>query len=245
MDNMEYIDNYFNHPNTAEQKQEFEQRIIHDVSFAEEVAFYISTHNVIKEQLQIQQKERFRELYEQQKEALPRKQPVTQIWRYAIAACAIVAVMVLSWMLVSTSSSPEQLADAYIRQNWKTLDITMSSEPDSLQFGLTLFNAGKPAAALLQFETIAEKDSANFSAKKYAGIAALRQFQYDKALFYFSELAKDTTLHSNPGKFYQAVTLFKRSGTGDIDVAKKLLQEIAANDLEGSKEAKQWLRRLD
>lgn len=242
---MEYIDDYFNRSNTAEQKQQFEQRIIHDVSFAEEVAFYISTHNVIKEQLQIQQKERFRELYEQQKIAPPRKQPVKQMWRYAMAACAVVAVMVLSWILFRTSNSPEQLADEYIQQNWKTLDITMSSEPDSLQSGLALFNAGKPAAALSQFEAIAEKDSANFSAKKYAGIAALRQSQYDKALFYFSALAKDTTLHSNPGKFYQAVTLFKRSGPGDIDVAKKLLQEVATNDLEGSKEAEQWLRRVD
>ena len=64
MDNMEYIDDYFNHPNTVEEKQQFEQRIIHDVSFAEEVAFYISTHHAIKEQLQIEQKERFRELCE-------------------------------------------------------------------------------------------------------------------------------------------------------------------------------------
>jgi tetratricopeptide (TPR) repeat protein len=245
MDNMEYIDDYFNRSNTTEQKQQFEQRVIHDISFAEDVAFYISTHDVLKQQFQIQQKERFRELYEQQKEVLPRKRPVKQIWRYAIAASAVVAVMVLSWMLISTRSSPEQLADGYIEQNWKTLDIAMSSVQDSLQQGLTLFNAGKPADALLQFENMLKNDSTNFMAKKYAGIAALRQSQYDKALFYFSALANDTALHSNPGKFYQAVALLKRSEPADIDVAKKLLQEVAANDLEGSKEAKQWLRKLD
>lgn len=244
MDNMEYIDDYFNHPTTVEEKQQFEQRIIHDTPFAEDVAFYISTHHVIKEQLQIQQKERFRELYEQQKTVQLPKRPVKKIWRYAIAACAIVAVIVLSWMLVNTSSSPKQLAEEYTQQNWKTLDITMGNGYDSLQSGLALFNAGKYAAALLQFENMAEKDSTNANAKKYAGIAALRQSQFDKALSYFSALAEDTVLHSNPGKFYQAVTLFKRSGPGDIDVAKKLLQEIASNDLEGSKEAKQWLREL-
>ena len=243
MDNMEYIDDYFNHPNTVEEKQQFEQRIIHDVSFAEEVAFYISTHHAIKEQLQIEQKARFRELNEQQKTVLLPKRPVKKMWRYAVAACTV-AVVGLSRLIFSSGISPKQLAEEYTQQNWKTLDITMSNGSDSLQSGLALFNTGKYAAALLQFETMAEKDSTNSNAKKYAGIAAFRQSQFDKALSYFSALAKDTDLHSNPGKFYQAITLFKRSGPGDTDAAKKLLQEIASNDLEGSKEAKQWLREL-
>lgn len=245
MSNMEYIDDYFNRSNTAEQKQQFEQRIIHDISFAEEVAFYISTHNVVKEQLQTQQKERFRKAYEAQKAALPRKQPVKQMWKYAVAACAVVATMVFSWELIGTGRSPEQLAEEYIQQHWKTLDIAMSSAPDSLQQGLTLFNAGKPEAALLMFENMMKNDPENFMVKKYAGIAALRQSQYDKALFYFAALAKDTTLHSNPGLFYEAVALLKRSGPGDINAGKKLLQEVVKNDLEGSKEAERWLRKLN
>ena len=244
MNNLEYIDDYFNHPNTAEQKQQFEQRIIRDISFAEEVAFYISTHDVIKDQLKIQKKQRFRELYEQQKAALPRKQPVKQMWKYAIAACTV-AVIAMSRLLFSSGPSLKQLADDYMQQNWETLDITMSAESDSLQAGLALFNAGKPAPALLQFETVLEKDSTNFMAKRYAGIAALRLSQYDKALSYFSALASDTTLHSNPGRFYQAIALLKRGGPADADAAKKLLQEVAASDLEGSKEAKQWLTKLD
>ena len=244
MDNMEYIDDYFNRPNTTDQKQQFEQRIIRDSSFAEEVSFYISTHNVIREQLQMQQKERFREIYEQQKIALPRKQPLKQMWRYAIAACTV-AVIALSRLLFSSGISPKQLADEYIQQNWQTLDIAMSAESDSLQAGLALFNSGKPAAALLQFENTVKNDSSNFMAKEYAGIAALSQSQYEKALFYFSALANDTALHSNPGKFYQAITLFKRSGPADIDAAKSLLQEVATNDLEGSKEAEEWLKKLN
>ena len=245
MDNTQYIDDYFNHPNTAEQKQQFEQRIIRDILFAEEVAFYISTHIEIKEQLQMEQKKRFREGYERQKALLHHERPVKQVWKYAIAACAVVAAIVLSWMLADTGSSAQQLADKYIQRNWKTLDVAMGSGQDSLQQGLGLFNAGKPGAALVQFENMLKHDPANFLAKKYAGIAALRMSQYDKALFYFAALAKDTTLHSNPGKFYQAVVLFKRSGTADADAAKKLLHEVVANDLEGAREAKQWLKKLD
>lgn len=242
---MEYIDDYFNRSNTAEQKQQFEQRIIHDISFAEEVAFYISTHNIVKEQLQTERKERFRKAFEAQKAALPRKQPVKQMWKYAVAACAVVAAMVFSWLLMGTGRTPEQLANEYIQQNWKNLDIAMSGAPDSLQQGLTLFNAGKQEAALLLFENIMKNDPANFMAKKYAGIAALRQSQYDKALSYFAALAKDTTLHSNPGLFYQAVALLKRNGPGDLDLGKKLLREVATNDLEGRKEAEQWLGKLN
>lgn len=244
MDSMEYIDDYFNRTNTAEQKQQFEQRIISDASFAEDVSFYISTHEVTKEQLQIQKKQRFREIYEQQKTVLPQKQPVRQMWKYAIAACTV-AVIAMSRLLFSSGTSLKQLADDYVQQNWETLDITMSSRQDSLQKGAALFNAGKPAAALLQFEAIAAKDSANFNAKKYAGIAALRLSQYDKALFYFSALASDTALHSNPGRFYQTIALVKRGEPADTDAAKKLLHEIVASDLEGSREAKQWLKKLD
>mgnify|MGYP001127302881 CR=1 FL=1 len=244
MDNMEYIDDYFNRSNTAEQKEQFEQRIVRDISFAEEVAFYISTHEVIKDQLQIEKKQRFRAVYEQQKTALSGKRPVRQMWKYAVAACTV-AVIAMARLLFSSGTSPKQLADDYVQQNWETLDIAMSAEPDSLQTGLALFNTGKMAPALLQFETILERDSANFMAKEYAGIAALRLSQYDKALFYFSALASDTTLHSNPGRFYQAIALLKRGGPADTDMAKKLLQEVAANDLEGSKEAKQWLKKLD
>lgn len=244
MANTEYIDDYFNRSNTDEQKQEFEQRIIHDTSFAQEVAFYISTHNVVKEQLQTQQKERFREIYEQQKVILPHKQPVKQMWRYLVAACTV-AIIAVSRLLFSSGISPKQLADEYIQQNWKTLDVAMGRGQDSLQQGLSLFNTGKPGAALVQFENMLKHDSANFMAKKYAGIAALRMSQYDKALFYFAALARDTTLHSNPGKFYQAVVLFKRNGPADTDAAKKLLREVVVNDLEGSKEAKQWLEKLN
>ena len=50
MENTEYIDDYFKSSPTDQQKQEFEQRIINDMSFAEDVAFYISANGVIQEQ---------------------------------------------------------------------------------------------------------------------------------------------------------------------------------------------------
>ena len=85
MNNMEYIEDYFNGIKTDEQKQEFEQRVVNDVSFAEDVAFYISTNAAIKEKLRQQKKERFREVYNQTKVISIAERPVNRIWRYAAA----------------------------------------------------------------------------------------------------------------------------------------------------------------
>ena len=43
LDNLEYIEAYFNEELSPEEKKEFEQRIISDPVFAEEVAFYLSS----------------------------------------------------------------------------------------------------------------------------------------------------------------------------------------------------------
>lgn len=62
MENMEYIDAYFKSlPGTAEQQQ-FTRRIINDISFAEDMAFYMSANGILKEQLQQEKKERFRQI---------------------------------------------------------------------------------------------------------------------------------------------------------------------------------------
>lgn len=122
-----------------------------------------------------------------------------------------------------------------MQQNWQTLGVTMGSQ-DSLETGLSLYNSGKLAEALTMFETLAKNSTANnTNAKKYAGIVSLRLQNYDKALAYFSMLEAETSLYSNPGKFYKAVTLLKRNKNGDKEAAKSLLIQVRDNDLEGKK----------
>ena len=81
-------------------------------------------------------------------------------------------------------------------------------------------------------------------AKKYAGIVSLRLKEYDKALMYFSMIESDTS-YSNWGKFYKALTLLERDKKGDIEAAKILLQQVRDNELEGKKEAEEWLKKID
>ncbi|MEO5888879.1 MAG: hypothetical protein ABIQ31_01440 [Ferruginibacter sp.] len=244
MDNVEYIDVYFKGSPTDEQKQAFEQRITDDVSFAEEVAFYISANGLLKEQLLEDKKRRFKEIYEQQKTVRVIALPFRKTIKYMAAASIAAAVILLTWLFTGTRTSPQRLADQYIQQNFQQLHVTMGKQ-DSLQMGLNLYNKGNLPEALSIFEGILKNNPANSTATKYAGITSLQLEKYEQALAYFSALAADNSLVSNYGKFYEAVCLLKRNQSGDIATAKKLLQEVIDNDRQEEKEeAREWLKKL-
>ena len=244
MENTEYIDDYFNEPQTPEQKLLFEQKIEQEELFAGEVAFYISATAAVTNELAEQKKKRFKEIYEDHKIVPAKIIPIMSKWRYIAAASVIAAVVIFSWILNSHQISSKQLADKYIDQNFKTLGVTMGSKQDSLQTGLNYLNNGKLSAALLQFEKLTQADSTNDMAIKYAGIAALKLKEYNKALQQFTKLEQATNLYSNPGKFYKAVTLMERNKEGDKQAAKLLLQEVIDGDLEGKKTATEWLENM-
>ena len=120
----------------------------------------------------------------------------------------------------------------------------MSGREDSLQSGLRLYNEAKFSEALQQFENIVKTDTSNFTAKKYTGLVYLRLRQYDKAITVFTQLQQYTSLYANPATFYLALTLMERNSAGDTTEAKKLLQQVVQNDLEGKEIAQQWLGKL-
>lgn len=242
MENLEFIENYFKGANDDAQKKLFEKKIIEDPLFAEEVAFYISANGVIQQQVQEEKKQRFREIYNEQK-IISIKQPVKNIWRYMAAASVLIAVLIVAWFFTVNRNSPQQLADNYIQQNFKSLSVTMGNS-DSLQTGLRFFNSDKLTEALGIFETLVKSNPKNSELKKYAGIVSLRLNNYGKALEYFTMLESDTGLYSNPGKFYKAITLLRRNKDGDKDAAKLLLEQVRDENLEGRNEAMQWLNNF-
>ena len=244
MEHMEYIDDYFKGSNTQAQKQEFERRIVEDASFAEDVAFYVSTHQVAQQQSVAEKKQRFRELYNEQRETPVVQLPVRKFSRFAMAASITGVLLTLSvvFFFRNNSSSSQQLADTYATEHWKKLGVLMDTDHDSLQQGLKLYNEGKFAESAVIFESILKTDSSNDYAKKYLGIAFFSVGNYEKALQYFSLLAANTSLQSNPGVLYEAITLLKRNKPGDKEAAKDLLQQIVKDDLEGKREAKEWLK---
>jgi tetratricopeptide (TPR) repeat protein len=247
MDNLEYIESYFTNNPDNDRTREFEKRIESDPSFAEEVAFYLNVLKVSREESESDKKRRFKEIY--QKNPVDETMHVRNISGgrvrklvYYIAAAAAVAGIVFGIRTFTSSASPQQLADKYINENLSTLGVTMSGRADSIQTGLQLYNSGKFQESRVQFEKIIQSDTSNFTAKEYAGLAALRMKEYDKALAWFNEL-ETYSLNSNPALLYQSLTLMERNQSGDAAKAKQLLQQVVQNDLEGKETAQEWLRK--
>ena len=239
MENEDYIESYFNNDLPAAEKEQFEQKIITDPAFAEEVAFYYSAWQTAKNQLAEEKKKRFAEIY--QKNTSIKKPGITiKLWKYA-AAAAVVAGIIVGSYLYTKPVSPQQLADEYIQQHLQSLPIKMSSQGNSIQDGLNLYNEGKLPQALQRFEKIISADTSSLDAKKYAGIVSLQMKQYDKALTYFTQLENHPNLYSNPAKLLKAITLMERNGAGDAEQAKALLHQVMQNNLEGKETAQEWL----
>ena len=240
MNSLEYIEDYFKGSLTTAEKEEFEKRIVADPSFAQEVAFYIDTQSLLKAELASVKKDRFKDLYQQNKPLITRPAPVRQLARYAVAAAVLVA-LVASWLIFSRPSGPDKLADRYISQQLQNLPVKMSSVQDSLQTAIALYNQDHLTQSLLLFQQLLQRDSARAQAKTYAGIVCLRLQEYDQALEYFQQLEADTTLYSNPALFYQSLTLMKRNHPGDSQKARHLLQLVVDRDLDKKDDAQQLL----
>jgi tetratricopeptide (TPR) repeat protein len=243
----EYIDDYFNGNLNPEERKSFEKQMETDENFAEEVAFYLAARQALKEELASDKKEWFRQLASQNValSGQRRSAQVRRMWVYRVAAAAVlVGVIFLSWNLFfQPSPSPNQMADKYISTELDNLGVTMGTTKDSIQEGLQLYNEKHYAAALQQFEQIIKRDTSNNSAKEYAGIVYLRLGNYDKALEYFQQLEKYTTLYSNRAIFYQALTLLKRNAPGDKQEARQLLQQVVDQHLDGEETARQWIAK--
>ncbi|MGC4036843.1 MAG: hypothetical protein QM764_12870 [Chitinophagaceae bacterium] len=243
---LDYIDDYFMGRLSGDMKKEFEAKISDDPLFAEEVAFYLSAKGAIESDARMQTKERFNAVYKEYKTTfVPSKRAgiVRRLWP-AIAAAAILASVIIGWVIFNSSSSPADLANEYTKENWRTLGVTMSTKADSLQTGIDLYNQGKLNEALSQFEAIISRDTSSTEAIKFAGIVALQSNDYNKALKYFEVLENWPQLRVNYGKFYHALTLMKRGQSEDTKTAKELLKEIDQKNLDGKTQARVWLGKF-
>jgi tetratricopeptide (TPR) repeat protein len=118
----------------------------------------------------------------------------------------------------------------------------MDGSKDSMQLGMSAFNKKDYQTALQIFQDVYNRNPENSDAIRYVGQTHLLSGNYDSAITAFDELSLKTGF-SNPGLFLKAVTLMKRNQGDDKRVAKGVLQKIADESLDGSKEAKRWLRK--
>jgi tetratricopeptide (TPR) repeat protein len=239
---LEYIDDYFKGLLTPEQTREFDREIIDDPDFASLVSFYISFQQAASSVSTDERRLRFKHL-----ESAPHAKFKTGIihqLRPYMAVAAVVSALIIGGFLFFRPTSPQQLADQYIKNQLTSLGVTMSSNRDSMQSALHLYNEGKMEDALLLFQKLIQSDSSNTSAITNAGIASLRLKDYDRALAYFTQLEKHTEMYANPGKFYHALTLLERNRPEDLQVAKDLLNQVVENGLAKREIAVEFLKKL-
>jgi tetratricopeptide (TPR) repeat protein len=254
MNNSELIENYFSGNQDPSQVRAFENRIVSDPPFAEEVAFYLSVHSLAREIYQSEKKQQFKQLYQKSqatetstahasnRPALTnyRSIPVRRLIYYTAAAATITGIFLAIYSYAP--STPHQFATKYEKEELRRLNVTMGVPKDSVQISLNFYNTGQSDRALAVFERMFQKDSTDYRFRQYAGLAALRLKDYDKAMRYFKKL-ETYSLQSNPGLFYQAITLMDRNQPGDTDTAKQLLQQVVDKDLEGKETAQEWLSK--
>lgn len=244
MENLTYIESYFQQTLNEDEKKNFEKRCEEETAFAEEVAFYISARETLREELLQQKKEQWKTLLPTEKE-LPSILPIKKLYQrkwFMYAAASV--LLVFAVYIFEKPQSAQQLATNYVQTNYTHISLIMGSEQDSIQMGLTAHNNKDYNKALLIFEAFAKSHPDNADAKKYSGLGYLLQENYDKALLEFSELANMKSLFTNPGIFLQAVTLLERNNTGDKEKAKQLLQQVKDQHLEGHEKAEEWLKRF-
>ena len=163
-----------------------------------------------------------------------------------VAAAILLMVLggVGSWYFLIASRSPRRLADQYIREQWQTLPIKMGAKEDSMQLALRLYNEGQFSEAARRFAQMIRTDSTNYEAREYAAMTALRMQDYDQAVNGFRQLATYEGLYANPALFYLSLTLLKRDHAGDREEARRLLERVVDEDLEGKEIARQWLHNF-
>jgi TolA-binding protein len=248
---LEYIESYFQQKLTGPEKEEFEQRCVADEKFASEVAFYISSRSALNDLLLEQKRQEWSKIaiseepmpvigHDSQK--ISSRTPVRKInerkwFLFAAAACVGLALIIAPWFL---SDSPQKKADEFVAGSLSSISQTMDGSRDSLQLGIQLYNGGQYDKAIALFHGVYSAHPDNSDALRFLGQTQLVQKKYDAAIVSFDELSKKQT-YSNPGVFLKAVTLLKRNQSGDVSEARKLLEQVARENLYGSREAAKWL----
>ena len=241
---MDYIDRYFQKSLSKIEAAQFEERCQTDEDFADSVAFYIMSREAVRQKL-VEEKSAVWAATENVTEAkvVPispvRRKSFTQWISYAAAACVL---LIVGLFYLYPKASPQSLAHNYVQENLLHLSHTMDGSTDSMQKGIDAYNNTNYTEALTLFAALYKSHPDNNEALENAGLVYLKQKDYDRALAQFTELS-NKKLVSNRGLFLKAVTLLERAASGDEAAAKRLLEKVRDERLEGDEEAAKWLKK--
>jgi len=242
-ESLNYIEAYFTGQLSDTERKQFEQQCEADEDFAADVAFYITSRQAVKEKLLEEKRRLWTEGETRSETIVPgsirgKRIQISTWMSYAVAALLIFAV---TFYFLNRPETPHQLADNYFKKKYTEIGQTMDAEGDSLQIGITAYNAHDYPKAISIFQNIYRAHPENSDAKMYTGIVYLKLEDYDKAIKEFDELAAIKGMRVNLGVFLKALTLMHRDKGNDRKEAKALLEEVVKHSLTGSAQAKEWL----
>jgi hypothetical protein len=244
MEEQAYIAAYFEGTLPEEARAGFEARCLNDPLFAAEVANYVIMRDALREELYQHKRERFAGLYQEMAVETAKRQPYflfKNLVGYAAAACI---ALIAAWLIFFGNKQPEDLANAYAATHFKQLGITMGAgEQERMQQGIAAFNKGRYTEASHIFKTLTRDSSLKAEAVKNLGITQLMAGDEAGAIASFDALA-GMDLFTNPGLFYKAIALMRRSGPADTAAARKCLKEVVEKNLPGKSDAEDWLKKL-
>ena len=245
------IEDYFNENLPPPEKARFEKDMSQNSQLREEVAFYLKTKQVLREQTLAKRHAEWQQLSDDEENAPEPVAPVHLLawWQYAAAAVLVVA-MGLGWLWLSGTKELTEplLAQTYVEQQLDSLSVQMSGAADSLELAKDRYNQKRYSEALTIGEELLQRNPDNGEVLKVTGLTALRQQDYDRAIEHFHRLAGQPDLFYNPGKFYEAIAYLLRNRTSDKKEAKDLLEAVISGEQVGKAEkdkARQWLLELE
>lgn len=251
MNDLETIENYLTGQLSADEQTRFEHTLRTDPAVADALAFYVLAKHTAQSDARQQRQAELDALRRRpgaDHPALVAPKPAWSAPMRWVSAASVALLLGLTWSVFQLGTEPAnatQLADAYITSHFDQLSTTMAGGPaDSLKIGVGLYNDQKLAEAEAVFTRLLSRQPGNDRALQYAGIAALRRGDYDQAIARFHALSGRTDRVANPGPFLEALAHLRRGRPVDKEQAKKLLDEVINNNLEGKSEAERFIKNL-
>lgn len=236
----ERIEHYFNAKLTGAEKQQFETDLTANTDLADDTAFYlqarVAAQRAAHEGLLKEKHQQWSALANDSSKTLSRNSWI------GIAAAVLLIILSIFYFNDSFQKDLSVRAENYLANNLKELPLHLSDEEQSLQGAIQDYNQQKYKESIVSAVTYLVQHPSDADALKVIGLAQLQLQKYDEALPYFQQLAAQTQLYSNPGKYYKAITYLLRDQPGDQEKAKNLLNEIIEKNLEGKQEALKLLK---
>ncbi len=231
----ERIEHYFDAELTEAERRQIEADLATDIDLADDTAFYlqarIAAQQAAHENLLKNKHQQWLSLSERQPRHLSRNNWIS------IAAAVLLVILPIFYFNNPFQNDLSTRAEYFLTNNLKELPVHLGDEEAFLQNALQAYNQQHYAQSIEAANTYLAQHPQDAEALKVLGLAQLQLRAYDKALSYFQQLSAQTQLYSNPGKYYEGLTYLLRNQPGDEDMAKKLLNEVITNSLEGKQDA--------